>query len=197
MPATLLGNPAITPPNITANNYGDPLSKVIDGDSLGEGLGTGIGNGNGGGLGPKRRLQHRWRTSHGRNRRLWEFQAASIALQPQFSDEAVKAKYQGTVLLVAVITADGRATDIHVSKGLGLGLDEKAVEAVRTWRFRPALGPDGKPATVRQTIEVTLPPVLIRSSPAIFFLLAASVCGVTNWSAGRDANSSPKKLLLG
>ena len=54
-----------------------------------------------------------------------------------------------------MITADGRATDIHVAKGLGLGLDEKAVEAVRTWRFRPALGPDGKPASVRQTIEVT------------------------------------------
>jgi TonB family protein len=67
----------------------------------------------------------------------------------------VKAKYQGTVLLVAVITADGRATEIRVAKGLGLGLDEKAVEAVRTWRFRPALGPDGKPASVRQSIEVT------------------------------------------
>ena len=81
--------------------------------------------------------------------------------QPQFSDEAVKAKYQGTVLLVAIITADGRATDIRVAKGLGLGLDEKAVEAVRTWRFRPALGPDGKPASVRQTHRSYLPPLLI------------------------------------
>jgi periplasmic protein TonB len=42
-----------------------------------------------------------------------------------------------------------------VVKGLGLGLDEKAIEAVRTWRFRPAAGPNGHPAPVRQTIEVT------------------------------------------
>ena len=74
---------------------------------------------------------------------------------PAFSDEAVKAKYQGVVELLAVITADGHATDIKVAKGLGLGLDEKAVEAVRNWRFKPALGPDGKPASVRQLIEVT------------------------------------------
>ena len=60
-----------------------------------------------------------------------------------------------SVEMIAIITQDGRATDIHVAKGLGRGLDEKAIEAVRTWRFRPALGPDGKPAAVRQTIEVT------------------------------------------
>ena len=75
--------------------------------------------------------------------------------QAQYSDEAVKAKYQGTVTLVAIITAEGKATDIQVLKGLGLGLDEKAIEAVRTWRFRPAAGPNGRPAPVRQTIEVT------------------------------------------
>jgi len=59
------------------------------------------------------------------------------------------------VELLAVITADGRATDIKVAKGLGLGLDEKAIEAVRNWRFKAALGPDGKPTSVRQLIEVT------------------------------------------
>ena len=58
-------------------------------------------------------------------------------------------------MLVAMITADGKATDIKVVKGLGLGLDEKAIEAVRTWRFKPAAGPNGRPAPVRQTIEVT------------------------------------------
>ncbi|MGD0966573.1 MAG: energy transducer TonB, partial [Candidatus Acidiferrales bacterium] len=75
--------------------------------------------------------------------------------QPQFTKEAADAKYQGTVLLIAIITADGRAVDIRIARGLGLGLTEKAVEAVSTWRFRPALGPDGKPAAVRQSIEVT------------------------------------------
>jgi TonB family protein len=58
------------------------------------------------------------------------------------------------VVLLAIITPDGRATDIHVSKGLGLGLDQKAIDAVRNWRFKPALGPDGKPASVRVPIEV-------------------------------------------
>jgi hypothetical protein len=42
-----------------------------------------------------------------------------------------------------------------VAKGLGLGLDEKAIEAVRRWRLQPALGPDRRPAAVRQIIEVT------------------------------------------
>lgn len=73
---------------------------------------------------------------------------------PQFSDDAVKAKYQGTVLLMAVITADGRATNIRIAKSLGMGLDEKAIEAVRTWRFRPAVGPDGKASAVTTPIEV-------------------------------------------
>ena len=67
----------------------------------------------------------------------------------------MKAKYQGTVYITAIITADGRATDIQVAKGVGLGLDENAIAAVRTWRFKPALGPNGKPAAVRQTVEVT------------------------------------------
>ena len=75
--------------------------------------------------------------------------------QPQFSDEAVKSKYMGTVTLVAIINADGRATNIQVVQGAGMGLDEKAIDGVKTWRFRPAVGPDGKPAAVRQTIEVT------------------------------------------
>jgi protein TonB len=151
---TLLGNPDLKVPNITAQNYGDPLSKILDGDSLGNGSGNGIGNGNGAGLGPGQG----YNTGGGypnAGTGGYGSPACLYCPQPQFSDEAVKAKYQGTVLLVAIITADGRATDIRVAKGLGLGLDEKAVEAVRTWRFRPALGPDGKPSSVRQTIEVT------------------------------------------
>jgi len=73
---------------------------------------------------------------------------------PAYSAEAVAQHVQGSVVLVATITPGGSATDIHVSKGLGFGLDEKAIEAVRTWRFQPALGPDGKPASVRQLILV-------------------------------------------
>jgi protein TonB len=67
----------------------------------------------------------------------------------------MKVKVQGAVELIAVITAEGRVTDVHVVKGLGLGLDEKAIDAVRTWRLTPARGPDGRPASVRQIIEVS------------------------------------------
>ncbi|MGH9689619.1 MAG: energy transducer TonB [Candidatus Acidiferrales bacterium] len=151
---TLLGNPALNVPNITAQNWGDPLSKVLSGDSMGQGKGTGIGNGNGAGLGPGEGYNTGGGTPDA-GTGGYGMPACLYCPQPQFSDEAVKAKYQGTVLLFAIITADGRATDIRVTKSLGLGLDEKAVEAVRTWRFRPAAGPDGKPAAVRQMIEVT------------------------------------------
>ena len=75
--------------------------------------------------------------------------------QPEFSDEAVKAQVDGTVLLITIITQEGKATDIHVAKKIGSGLDEKAVEALSTWRFTPALDPDGKPAAVRQAVEIT------------------------------------------
>jgi TonB family protein len=73
---------------------------------------------------------------------------------PAYSAEAIAQHVQGSVVLAVTITPDGSATDIHVSKGLGFGLDEKAIEAVRTWRFKPALGPDRKPASVRHLILV-------------------------------------------
>jgi protein TonB len=56
---------------------------------------------------------------------------------------------------MVVITLDGRATNIQVVKSPGLGLDEKAIEAVRQWKFRPAVGPGGKPVPSQVPIEVT------------------------------------------
>jgi TonB family protein len=74
--------------------------------------------------------------------------------QPGLSDEAIKAKhFNGVVVLEALVTADGRATNVHVIKAVGLGLDIKAVEIVPTWRFKPALGPDGRAASVVTRIE--------------------------------------------
>lgn len=74
--------------------------------------------------------------------------------QPQYSDEAFKEKIQGSVVVTAVIGPDGRAYSVHVLKGLGHGLDQAAVKAVLNWQFKPANGPDGKPAAVRMLIEV-------------------------------------------
>lgn len=71
---------------------------------------------------------------------------------PDYSAEASAQHVQGSLVLAATIMPDGSATDIQVSKTLGYGLDQKAMDAVRTWRFKPALGPDHKPASVRQAI---------------------------------------------
>lgn len=74
---------------------------------------------------------------------------------PGYSDRARKDKVQGTVVLQLTITADGRPTNIYVWKSLGGGLDAQAVKVISTWKFKPALGPDGKPAVVTTPIEVT------------------------------------------
>jgi periplasmic protein TonB len=150
---TVLGNPAINLPNINALNWGDPNGKN-NSDSMGQGHGNGVGNGNGNGVGPGQG----WNTGGGlpsAGTGGYGTPVCTYCPQPQFSDEAVKVKVQGIVELIATVTADGRVTDIRVAKGLGFGLDEKAVETVRTWHLTPARGPDGRPAAVRTNIEVT------------------------------------------
>jgi TonB family protein len=72
---------------------------------------------------------------------------------PEFSEEARKAKYQGVVVLWVIVGPDGRTHEIRVARTLGMGLDEKAVEAVRVWRFEPARK-NGNPVPVQVTVEV-------------------------------------------
>jgi TonB family protein len=73
--------------------------------------------------------------------------------EPEYSEEARKAKYQGVCVLWLVVGPDGRPRDIRVARSLGLGLDEKAIEAVKNWKFEPALK-DGKPVAVQINVEV-------------------------------------------
>ncbi|MGA6980163.1 MAG: energy transducer TonB, partial [Candidatus Sulfotelmatobacter sp.] len=72
---------------------------------------------------------------------------------PEFSEEARKAKYQGTCTLMIVVDTDGKPTNLRVVNSLGMGLDEKALETVRTWRFEPGLK-DGHPVKVEMAVEV-------------------------------------------
>jgi TonB family protein len=74
-------------------------------------------------------------------------------VEPEYSEEARAAKYSGTVLLKIVVDVDGKAKDIEVVNGLGLGLDEKAVLAIQQWKFKPA-EKDGAPVPVLANIEV-------------------------------------------
>ncbi len=74
-------------------------------------------------------------------------------VKPEYTEQARAAKYQGTVLLYVEIGPDGVPTNIRVQRSLGLGLDEKAIEAVKQWRFKPG-AKDGTPVPVSATIEV-------------------------------------------
>ena len=75
-------------------------------------------------------------------------------VEPEFSEEARKNKWQGVVILRLVIGTDGKPHDITVQRSLGMGLDEKAIEAVQQWRFEPGTK-DGQPVPVEVSMEVS------------------------------------------
>jgi TonB family protein len=75
-------------------------------------------------------------------------------VEPEYSEEARKARYQGVVVLYVEVDPNGRAQNVRVLSSVGLGLDAKAIEAVKKWRFRPGYK-DGKPVTVAAQIEVS------------------------------------------
>jgi protein TonB len=157
---TLLGPPELKIPSPNDPNFGDPLAAMMSASAgsgaqggMGTGEGGGIGSGNGGGLGPG--------TGGGTGGGAFRpgtggvgYPACLYCPEPQYSEDARKAKFQGIVVLQVIIQPDGHATNIQVVKGAGLGLDEKAIEAVRTWRFKPAVGPNGTPVATITPIEV-------------------------------------------
>jgi TonB family protein len=73
--------------------------------------------------------------------------------QPVFPEEAREAKLQGEIRLSVVVDEDGLPTQIKVTEGLGMGLDEAAIEAIHQWRFRPGMK-EGQPVPVQATIAV-------------------------------------------
>ena len=73
--------------------------------------------------------------------------------EPKYSVEARAARLQGTVVIQVAIGTDGLAHDARVLRGVGLGLDENAIDAVSQWQFKPAMK-DGQPVKVKATIEV-------------------------------------------
>ena len=136
---------------------GDPLSKVL---SLSGGPGAnGIGSNDGGGVGNGNN------NSHGVGIGNRGFGTAYppgngvtaprviYSPEPEFSEEARKIKLQGVVVLGIVVGADGHPRNLRIERSLGMGLDEKALEAVRTWRFVPGTK-DGHPVSVLMNIEV-------------------------------------------
>ena len=74
--------------------------------------------------------------------------------QPKYSEEARKAKLEGTVILVLIVDEKGNPTNVSVINGLGMGLNEKAIDTVKGWKFTPAFGKDGKPVAAKIAVEV-------------------------------------------
>jgi TonB family protein len=73
--------------------------------------------------------------------------------EPQYTEEARKAGVNSTVVLKVTVAADGVPKDFQVLRHAGFGLDERAIEAVRTWRFQPGMK-DGTPVAVFSSVEV-------------------------------------------
>lgn len=121
------------------------------GISMGNGQGSGIGSGNGHGMGPGS-----GGNTGGGLRQVGGGVSAPIEIyrvEPEFSEEARKAKLTGNVLVNLWVDRTGRVTHVSVLKGLGMGLDEKAIEAVKQFRFKPAME-NGKPVMVEMNIDV-------------------------------------------
>lgn len=160
VPPTILGPPKLKLPQMADNHFGDPLQGVPGppsagpgfGGGIGTGKGTGVGSGSGGGLGP----------GQGAGTGGGVYSVGGNVSQPipiykpdpPYSEEARKAKYQGTCMVLVVINAQGNVTSAQVVKPLGMGLDQNAVKAVKTWKFKPAMR-NGVPVPVRALIQVT------------------------------------------
>ena len=128
------------------------LGAVSAAVAAGVGLDTaGVGPGSGAGYGP----------GHGGNfgggaYRIGGGVSAPVPIfkpEPEYSEEARKAKFQGTVVLFIAVDEKGNPRDLKVIRPLGLGLDQKAIEAVQKWKFRPGMK-DGHAVPVQATIEV-------------------------------------------
>jgi protein TonB len=140
-------------------DLGDPRSSATI-PSNGRGTRSGIGDGSDGGDGP----------GHGRGvgpgdeagkgggdtfRMGQGVTPPRVIYQtdPEFSEEARKAKYQGNCLLDLVVDASGRPTKIRILNALGMGLDEKAIESIKSWKFEPGKR-NGHNVAVEIAVEV-------------------------------------------
>jgi protein TonB len=159
MEPTIVAQANVKLPDVNLPVWGDPLGKpgpLSNGPGSGGGIGTGtgggIGPGDGPGFGPGRGGNIGdgvFRIGGGVSKPVAIYQ-----VEPEYSEEARKAKFQGIVVMSIVIDERGIPTNFSIRQPLGLGLDERAVDAVKQWRFKPAMR-NGKPVAVMAVIEVT------------------------------------------
>ena len=157
---TVVVPPEIRVPQPNLPNLGDPMAAMVtnsSGPGFGGGIGTGgaggVGSGTGPGVGPGEGGGIGGGRFHPGQGGIGE-PVCLYCPNPPYTDEARKARVQGTVLLEVVMLPDGRAGEVRVIRGLGLGLDESALKTVRTYRWKPLVGPGGKPVAVEFSVEV-------------------------------------------
>jgi TonB family protein len=134
-------------PNVTMASGGQG-SRGGMGSGTGGGLGSGTGDGYGPGMGGG---------AGGGLYHVGGGVSAPVALnsvEAEFSDEARRAKYQGVCLISVIVDAQGNPQNPRVVRTLGMGLDEKALEAVRKYKFKPAMKDGKTPVPVMITVEV-------------------------------------------
>ena len=131
-------------------NLGLPNS-TLKGVSMGDGRGMGLGSGDGNGIGPGNGGNIGGGVMHAGG--VQQGPKLIYKVDPDFSEEARKAKFSGDVQVYLIVDEKGLPTHVRVVRGAGMGLDEKAVEAVRQYRFKPAMQ-DGKVVKVDLYINV-------------------------------------------
>ncbi len=142
-------------------NLGNPSAAALPSapPSNGTGSGGGIGSGSGGGVGVGHGPGVGAGSGGGIGGGVFKVGGGISAPQavstpdPEYTEEARNAKTQGTCILWLIVDDQGHPRDIRVVRGLGMGLDAKAVEAVKQWKFQPALK-DGHPVNVQISVEV-------------------------------------------
>lgn len=152
----LLSAPDQIVPDLPLDRIGHPLGidGMVSGGRGGPGgLGDGCCDGIGDGTGPGVQTKMPPLRGSAAQRRPSRLPNLIYKVEPEYSEEARKAKVQGTVMLTAIVDPSGRLREIRVIAPLGLGLDEKAVAAAELWRFQPAMA-DGKPVAYPVHIEV-------------------------------------------
>lgn len=158
-PSVVMPQPVRLPDAAQMPNLGIPQSPQVALASQGSGSGSGLGTGAGGGLGPGHGEGVGPGTGGGFGGGIMQVGggvSAPILVygpDPEFSDEARRAKYEGVCVVELVVDAQGNPQDEKVVRALGMGLDQKAIEAVRRYKFKPALY-KGRPVAVAVDVEV-------------------------------------------
>jgi protein TonB len=146
-------------PNTGMPNLGLPTSSQVQMASNGNGSTAGMGSGRNGGLGSGTGGGYGPGSGGGTGGGVYHVGGGvspPIPLfepEPEYTDEARRAKFSGIVVVSLIVNAQGLAERVHVVRALGMGLDEKAIEAVRQYKFKPAEY-QGKPVPVEVNIEV-------------------------------------------